>query len=99
MLLYFLFGATHQKTNSVGYWYMGEMGKGLLLFSQIFLHTLQNSTAKVCQKRISVRYSSDTYRKFFWGNQTHFFGYGVVTIEMFEKKMFQIMCHMMGCND
>ena len=27
------------------------------------------------------------------------FGYGIVTNEMFEKKMFQITCHMMGCND
>ena len=39
-----------------------------------------------------------------WGKSTflgeikHFFGYGIVTIEMFEKKMFQIMCHIMGCN-
>ena len=40
-----------------------------------------------------------THRKIFGGNQTIFFGYGIVTIEMFEKKMFQIMCHMMGCND
>ena len=37
--------------------------------------------------------------KIFGGYQTNFFGYGIVTIEMFEKKMFQIMCHMMGCND
>ena len=28
-----------------------------------------------------------------------FFGYGIVTNEMFEKKMFQITCHMMRCND
>ena len=40
-----------------------------------------------------------TAGKIFGGNQTNFFGYGIVTIEMFEKKMFQIMCHMMGCND
>ena len=36
----------------------------------------------------------------FLGEMKQFsFGYGIVTIEMFEKKMFQIMCHMMGCND
>jgi len=38
-------------------------------------------------------------RKIFGRNQTNFFGHSIVTIEMFEKKMFQIMCHMMGCND
>ena len=32
-----------------------------------------------------------THRKIFGGNQTIFFGYGIVTIEMFERKMFQIM--------
>ena len=35
--------------------------------------------------------------KILGGNQTKFFGYGIVNIEMFEKKIFQIMCHMMGC--
>ena len=30
----------------------------------------------------------------FLGEIEQFFGYGIVTIEMFEKKMFQIMCHM-----
>ena len=44
-------------------------------------------------------YCNNTHRNIFWGYQTNFFGYGIVTIEMFEKKMFQIMCHMMGCND
>ena len=39
------------------------------------------------------------HRKIFGRNQTKFFGYGIVTIELFEKKMFQIICHMMGCND
>lgn len=38
-----------------------------------------------------------SHRKIFEGNQTIFFGNGIVTIEMFEKKMFQIICHMMGC--
>ena len=43
----------------------------------------------------------DKYNKTvrFWGKSDTFFGSGTVTIKMFEKKMFQIMCHMMGCND
>ena len=35
------------------------------------------------------------HRKILGGNQTIFFGNGIVPIEMFEKNMFQI-CHMMG---
>ena len=40
-----------------------------------------------------------SHRKILGGKSNNFFGYGIVTIEMFEKKMFQNMCHMMGCND
>ena len=47
----------------------------------------------------SNKMENKSHRKIFGGNQTIFFGYGIVTIEMFEKKMFEIMCHMMGCND
>ena len=37
------------------------------------------------------------HRKILGGNQTNFFGNGIVPIEMFEKNMFQI-CRMMRCN-
>ena len=36
------------------------------------------------------------HRNIFLGNQSIFFGNGIVTIEMFEKMIFQIMCHMMS---
>ena len=49
--------------------------------------------------KLLLKKESTAHRKIFGGNQTNFFGYDIVTIEMFEKKMFQIMCHMMGCND
>ena len=50
-------------------------------------------------RKLISEVSVQSHRKIFGGSQTNFFGYGIVTIKMFEKKMFQIMCHMMGCND
>ena len=60
--------------------------EGILLTTCAVLGILGNIVACI----IITRYA---YCKIFWGN---FFGCG---IEIFEKEKFQIMCHMMGCND
>ena len=68
--------------------------KGVIIFNEFFGHTCKKTNFYV-----TLPLLGPAHCKIFLGNQTIFFGDGIVTIEMFEKKMFQIMCHMMGCND
>ena len=56
---------------------------------------IKGKSAINCVRKLSL----GSHGKILGGNQTILFGYGIMTIEMFEKKMFQIMCRMMGCND